>query len=289
MVAEARSLVRRGARCLRRRGVEEPALEANLLLGAAAGLSPAGMARSRVIDGATVRLYFDLLGLRARRVPLAYLTGEKEFWSLPLLVSPGVLIPRPETEVLVEAVIEALDGRGSPLIADVGTGSGAIAVALAASVRASTVWATDSSPDALEIARANARRHGVDGRIRLAWGNLLEPLRGEAPFDAIVSNPPYVTTADHRRLQPEVRCFEPPRALIGGRDGLHHVRRLIRQARAVLGPGGILACEIGHGQRPVVDRLLACAGTWERWHWVRDLAGMDRVFVATRRDSTGCR
>jgi release factor glutamine methyltransferase len=220
-----------------------------------------------------------LIERRLRFEPIQYITGTQEFYGLALHVTEAVLIPRPETEILVEAVLARLPHDQPLRIADVGTGSGAIAIALAHSLAQAFVTAIDLSSDALEIARENARTHGLAERIRFIQSDLLDAVGGEAPFDAIVSNPPYVATTDGPALHPQVREFEPAQALFAGESGLEVYERLIPQASRLLKPGGLLALEIGEGQRDGVAGLLA---GWNDVSFVPDLQQIPRVALAWR-------
>lgn len=230
---------------------------------------------------------FKLLELRlltARRAahePVQYLTGEQEFYGLAFAVTRDVLIPRPETEHLVEAVeLWSSQGESSAelRIADVGTGSGAIAVALATHVAGVRVTAIDISDAALAVARRNAERHACADRIDFRQGDLLEGF-APASFDVVASNPPYVPAADAATMQPEVVGWEPHNALFAGEDGLDAYRRLIPQAHTVLRPGGLLAMEFGYGQR---DALKALLRGWKNARFIDDLQGIPRVVVAER-------
>jgi release factor glutamine methyltransferase len=213
--------------------------------------------------------------------PIQYITGEQEFYGLKLHVTPAVLIPRPETELLVEAVLQRLPPAGpQPLrIADIGTGSGAIAVALAAHRPDARITALDLSTAALAVARENAATHQLSGRIRLLESDLLSAVTGEAPFDAIVSNPPYVPETDRPMLHSQVRDHEPASALFAGPDGLDVYTRLIPQAQAALSPGGLLALEFGHGQSEALAKLLS---DWNEVEFVDDLQQIPRVALARR-------
>jgi release factor glutamine methyltransferase len=215
---------------------------------------------------------------RAQNEPVQYILGEQEFYGLAMKVTPAVLIPRPETEHLVEAVVGKVsraDFQNQELrICDVGTGSGAIAVALAHALPGAQVTALDCSPAALEIARQNAERHGA--RIRFLESDLLAAVAGE-PFDVVVSNPPYV--AESEELEPQVRDWEPHAALFAGPSGLEVYRKLIPQAWDVLAPRGWLLLEIGHGQRDALARLLAA---WDDVEFVADLQNIPRVAIARR-------
>lgn len=222
----------------------------------------------------------DLLRRRAAGEPVAYLTGEKEFYSLSFRVDARVLIPRPDSETLVDAAREVFSAAAPTSLADVGTGSGCLVCALAHEFSRSQCVGIDSDPGALEVAAANARALGVAERVRLTQGDLLAQVRG--PFELIVSNPPYVPSAEIDRLPPEVRR-EPRGALDGGPDGLELIRRLVPQALARLAAGGWLLLEVGQGQAPAVRELLAAAGYTGLRTW-NDLAGIERVAGGRRPD-----
>lgn len=225
----------------------------------------------------TQQVQFNLwIDRRIRHEPVQYILGEQEFYGLAMKVTPAVLIPRPETEHLVEAVLARVP-RNAPLrICDVGTGSGAIAIALAHALPHAQVTAVDSSVAALEIARQNAEFHAVAHRVRLVESDLLTALSAEL-FDVIVSNPPYV--AESEKLEPQVRDWEPHAALFSGPAGLEVYQRLIPQARTALNPGGWLLLEIGHGQRDSLSSLLA---GWNDVEFIADLQGIPRVAIARR-------
>jgi release factor glutamine methyltransferase len=222
------------------------------------------------IDSAALE---PLLTRRLAREPLAYILGERAFYGLDFYVTPAVLIPRPETELLVEVVL-SLRGGGGPLLADIGTGSGCIAVTLAKRLPDAAVFATDISDEALAIARKNAERHEVE--LTLLQGDLLAPLPAEMRFDVIVSNPPYIARSESETLAPEV-LGEPHTALFDtDADGLGFYRRLAAGAPARLNPNGLLAVEVGQGQAVSVARLFEAVG-FERVTVLPDLAGIDRV------------
>jgi release factor glutamine methyltransferase len=225
--------------------------------------------------------YDSLVGRRARREPIAYVTGHQEFFGLTFDVSPAVLIPRPETERVVEVALERFPDQSAPLAAaDLCTGSGCIAIALAVERAGWTVTATDVSADALAVASLNARRHGVAERVRLVEGDLLGGLHGS--FDLIVSNPPYVADVQRSALPPEVRDHEPAVALFAGPDGLDVVRRLVADAGGRLNPGGALIFEIGFGQAGAVTDLLSSAPALRTVAIEPDLQGIPRTVVALR-------
>jgi release factor glutamine methyltransferase len=222
---------------------------------------------------------------RARREPVSIIVGRREFWGLDFEVSRDVLTPRPETELVVEeARICAADlepaRRRSPVIVDVGTGSGCLAVSLACELPSARVVATDISRAALIVARRNAHRHGVAGHVAFVHGSLLDAIA--APVDLVVSNPPYVPADQMRGLPPEVRNFEPAMALAGGADGLDVVRDLVRQAHRTLAPGGWLVFEFGHGQEPGIRAALGARSGFELVRVRHDLQQISRVAVARR-------
>jgi release factor glutamine methyltransferase len=222
--------------------------------------------------------YLELLDQRHAGEPIQYIIGETEFYGLPFRVTPDVLIPRPETEHLVEKVIALCRALERPRIADVGTGSGAIAVALAHALPGALLTATDLWAAALEIARENAARNGVADRVRFLRGDLLGPAATEC-FDVVASNPPYVATSERASLAVEVREHEPAMALFAGCDGLTVYRRLIPQAAEQIVSGGYIALEIGYDQKEALAALLTASG-FENVEFVPDLQGIARVAVA---------
>ncbi len=224
------------------------------------------------------RSYAALIDRRLAGEPIQYITGETEFYGLPFRVTRDALIPRPETEHLVEKVLALAAGFRTPRIVDIGTGSGAIAIALAHKLLHAQIAATDLSAAALALAEENARRNGV--AVRFLEGDLLAPLAGEL-FDIIVSNPPYVPSADRATLSVEVRDHEPALALFAGPDGLDVYRRLIPAAFATLTPGGFLALEIGYGQAASMQTLLAASG-FRQIEFTHDLQNIARVASAQR-------
>jgi release factor glutamine methyltransferase len=222
-----------------------------------------------------------LIERRFKGEPIQYITGEKEFYGLPFRVKDDVLIPRPETEHLVERALELAGRLVRPRIVDVGTGSGAIAVALAHKLPKARITAVDISGAALDVARGNAERNEVARRIEFKESDLLAAVADE-PFEMVVSNPPYVPTADRDSLAVEVREHEPALALFAGEDGLDVYRRLIPAAFAVLEPGGFLVMEIGYGQSQAVAALMSESG-FEQIEFVPDLQGIPRVASGRRR------
>lgn len=224
----------------------------------------------------------SLLVRRERREPMAYILGHAEFWGLDFEVTPAVLIPRPETEQIVEEALARHAGGAPPEhVADIGTGSGCLSVALACEFPQTRVTATDVSREALDVAEANARRHGVAHRVRFVQGNLLAGLSG--PFDLVVSNPPYVKAVDREALAPEVRDHEPAIALFGGVDGLDMVRAIVEVAAEATRTGGWLLMEFGFGQAEDVEALAAGHRAWQEITVLDDLQGVPRTLVARRR------
>ncbi len=222
--------------------------------------------------------YQDALAERARGVPAQYITGHQEFWGLDLIVSPSVLIPRPETEHVVETALELAKRIDRPLIVDVGTGSGAIALALANEIPRAEVHAVDISPDALEVARVNAARLELIGRLSFHCTDLLTGFP-DALADIIVSNPPYVGETEADQVQAQVKAFEPHIAVFGGQVGTEIIRKLVEHAHRVLKAGGWLLIEIGYTQSAKVEELLK---GWTDVHFVPDLQGIPRVAVARK-------
>lgn len=286
-------------------GSESARLDAELLLGHVLGLDRMSLYVNfdRPLEPAEVDRFRDALRKRCQGTPVAYIVGQRDFLSASLAVNSAVLIPRPETELLVEAVLQQLPaadksgGEHEPaearyIIADIGTGSGAIAIGLAMTLPDARLVAVDVSADALRVAQRNAQSHAVADQIEFFAGDLLTPLlvppgadKYKGRLDVVVSNPPYITTDEWQRLPAEVRDFEPRVALDGGVDGLSLYRRLIPAAVDALKPGGLLAVEIGADQAAAVRRLLD-DGAWTDVQLLQDYAGHDRIVLA-RKDSAG--
>jgi release factor glutamine methyltransferase len=239
----------------------------------------------RPMETSELAAYRACIKRRLGGEPNQYITGLQEFWSLPLRVSPDVLIPRPETEVLVEAVLEFLDKADSNVdIVDLGTGSGAIAIALARELPAARIVATDLSMAALHLAQENAKLNQVDERIFLVRTDMFAGiLGGLQKFKVIVTNPPYISHAEIAKLPPEIRDFEPHHALEGGPDGLTAIRHIIAQAPTVLSRAGALFMEIGDGQAESVSALVTDNQHYESYRIIQDYSGLDRVLVAIRK------
>ncbi len=259
---------------LRDKGIEGGRLDAQLLLAEILGLDRVGLYLQfdRPLEAAELAAFREMVRRRARREPVQYILERAEFWSLPLRVTPAVLIPRADTEVLVEEALRV--GSAAEAILDVGTGSGAIALALASELTAARVQGIDLSPEALALAEYNARRNDLHGRVAFCRGDLRD--LPEGPWGLIVSNPPYIPAADIAALGPEVRDFEPRLALDGGPDGLDAYRRLAAQASDRLAPGGWLVVEVGIGQAEEVSELFLQSGLTEIFTR-DDYAGIPRV------------
>ncbi len=266
---------------MKRHSIENPALETSVLL-----------SRTRIIknvaeiyttpdkepDQDKVIEFYGLLERRIKNEPIAYIVGEKEFYSRSFSVDRNVLIPRPETELLVEETIKAAEGIRNLVILDIGTGSGCVAVTIACELGESAIYATDISREALAVARKNSRKHETDKRIQFINGQLSDPFIKRA-FDIVVSNPPYVTESEYLLLEPDVKDYEPRISLVAGGDGLCFIREIISGAPRILKKGGWCLLEIGAGQSPTVKELFEESG-FEEISSVKDLAGIERVVKA---------
>ncbi len=226
--------------------------------------------------------YRELIQRRARREPVAQIVGSKEFWSIPFRTAPGVLIPRPDTETLVEVVLGEIKIKNQPKLLEIGTGSGAVAVAVLKESPGVRVVATDINTRALQITRLNAENAGVFKSLDLVAMDLFEALRSETEFDVICSNPPYIAAGEIPGLEPEVRDFEPLLALDGGPDGLDVIRRLAVGSKGHLAKGGKLILEIGEGQADAVGDILCQMAGLSKVETFRDLAGIIRVIKGSR-------
>ena len=273
-------------------GIQTPRLDAEVLLAHVLSVKRIDLYVDycRPLDSDEVDLYRRLVGRRLRNVPVAYLVGYKEFMGLRFSVNENVLIPRPETEHLVEAVSGHLKTRGldrsSCAVLDMCTGSGAVAISLAVAFDQATIVAVDISPAALRTAQANSAAHGVDDRVHFVrsdmYGRLpVDKLGGR--FNVVVSNPPYLSEEELRSVHPDVARSEPLAALDGGKDGLRFHRILARHSHRYLQPGGLLAVEIGASQGEQVVSLLQETGMYEDISVSRDFSGLDRVITACRR------
>jgi release factor glutamine methyltransferase len=263
--------------------VESPTIDARLLLEAAAPVSRADILADphRVLDGEAEGRLADFVDRRAHREPVSQILGRKSFWKLMLAVKPGVLTPRPETETLLDVVLPAFPAERAFSVLDLGVGSGAILLAILAERPRAKGLGVDVSEEALAVARDNAAQLGLGGRAALLRTDWTAGL-ADASFDLVVSNPPYIATAEIETLAPEVRDFDPRLALDGGPDGLDAYRRLAPEILRVLRPAGRFAVEVGHDQAAAVSALFQAAGA-EAIAVHRDLAGRDRVVAGDKK------
>jgi release factor glutamine methyltransferase len=274
-----RDLLHDAADRLGESGVESARLDVRILLARAMGISREQLiAADRQPSAEEAALFQAMVDRRAAREPLAYITGHKEFWSLDFEVGPGVLIPRPDTETLIETALSFFPDRSAPLaIADLGAGSGAILIAALKEFSRARGIGYERSPDTLRYARSNLEAHGLGARAQILaddWNSA-----PEVGFDLILSNPPYIPTAEIDTLEPEVRLYEPRAALDGGPDGLDSYRSLARILPRLLRPGGHALLELGQGQFAAVETLFQDLQTHPP---VPDLAGIPRVLVLNR-------
>ena len=288
-----RDLLHVTAEYLGKKGIDSPRLTAEILL-----------ANNLNVDRVTLYLNFDqpltenelsgyrkLIKRRLEREPLQYITGIQEFWSLEFVVTPQVLIPRPETELLVEQAIERLKAfpaaeYNTPRILDLGTGCGAIAISLAKEVQQAKIWATDISAGALELARLNAEKHGVTERIRFIQGNLWESLLDQGvTFDIILSNPPYIASEEFKELTPEVRDYEPRLALDGHEGGMYFIERIILEAPAFMNPGGWIMVEMAPGETEKALGLIGEIKDYGEKTRIKDYSHLYRVVMAQRKNN----
>ena len=283
-----REALRAGAELLHKAGIDSARLDVEVLLRHVLGVKTAELYLDfdLVLNAAAEREFKKLLLRRAGREPVAYITSHREFWSLDFVVTPEVLIPRPETELLVERALKLatrLPGMSALNILDLGTGSGAIAVSLAKELPQARISAVDFSAVAIEIACLNARRHGVEDRVEFFCGDLFEPVTEEREgYDLIVANPPYIRNGDLAGLAPEIREWEPIMALDGGADGLFYYRRIVAAAGDYLRAGGSILLELGDAMGEAVARLFADGGGFDPAQVYRDYAGKERVIAAAK-------
>ncbi len=273
---------------LRKHLIENPRLQAELLIAASMHMRREELFihfHDQVKQEERERLE-RLIRRRAHGEPLQYILGHQEFWSIDLKVTPRVLIPRPETEHLVEealSILTKISFQQTPSVLELGTGSGAIAIALATELPSLFLIATDLSGDALRVARENAQAAGVSDRVRFVQGDWMEPFLPAEVFDLILSNPPYLSEADIQGLSKEVREYEPILALKGGEDGLEYYRRLIPQVPSYLKWGGWFLVEVGGTQASHVSQMIEASGQFQKVECAKDLSGIDRVVKAQRR------
>lgn len=276
-----KGLLKKGVNILRESNIDNPMLDGEVLLMHVLDIDRVGLIRDRdrVLEMDFINLYLRLVEERKQGKPVQYLTGHQEFMSLDFAVGEGVLIPRPDTEILVERVLELLKGIERPKIADLCTGSGAIGVSLAYYKKDADVYATDLSKDALIYCRANALNNSVMDRFKILEGNLAEPLflEGlEGELNALVCNPPYISKREMESLPASVRCYEPHLALYGGEEGLDFYEKILNDAPRLLKKGGILAFEIGYNQGEALKKMIEGTGKFTDINIEKDLAGFDR-------------
>jgi release factor glutamine methyltransferase len=267
---------------LRKKGFESPRLEAQILLAHALGCKKIDLYVRHDEEPSEDRraAFREMIKKRAEGMPVAYLVGHREFYSLEFAVSPAVLIPRPDTETLVMEALRWLKSKDAPRVLDIGTGSGAIAVAIARQHKSARVTAVDISSQALAVAASNAQRHGIADRVTFVEGDLFGPVAGQT-FDLVVSNPPYISHGEFASLDVGVREFEPRAALDGGPEGLDFYRRIAADVANYVAPDGAVMVEIGATQERAVRDLFAA--TLEPGPAFRDAAGRPRVVTAKRR------
>lgn len=282
-------LIRWADERFKKEGLSTPRLDAEVLLSESLGMDRVGLYThfDQPLKLEELARFKKLIKRRLAREPLAYIVGKREFWSLPFIVTPDVLIPRPETEILVAEALGVLSKMKLPdggfRILEVGTGSGAISIALAKELPLASLVATDISEKALSVALENAVKNRVRGQIQFLQGNLFSPLKNESIFDLILSNPPYVPRSHLISLMPEVRDYEPRVALDGGKDGLTFFLRALPQAGEFLKSGGWFLTEIGAGQEQDVRKIAEKNPHFDSCAFIPDLAGIQRVFKVRKK------
>lgn len=270
---------------LSEKGIETAYLDAEVLLRYALGCSREELfiRYNDAIDEEKVKFYLEIIERRKKREPVAYIIGKKEFFSREFCVSHKVMIPRPETETVVEKAMEIIASNNLKRIIDIGTGSGIIAITISLNFPELEIYATDISEDALEVARRNAILHGVDSRIKFIRSDLFRQIDPEMKFDLVVSNPPYIPTSEISFLPEEIRNYEPKIAFDGGHDGLEIIRRIARDAHSYLEDGGFLILEIGDGQASSVLEILKGCNYIDSMIF-KDLSGKQRCLVIRKAD-----
>ena len=269
-------------------GISDAAIEAAMLLGHLLDFSRAQLVLAAYdeLGKETVRDFEEALLRRLGREPLAYIIGEQEFWSLPFTVTPDVLIPRPETELLIETTLQEMKKEGTGLsgpVLDLGTGSGAIPIVLALELPDVMVYSLDQSFSALNVASGNARFHNVQDRVRFICSDWLQGISCKRIFSVVVTNPPYIAGSELAHLQPEVRGYEPVSALDGGERGMEMIERIARQVPQALKRGGLFVMEIGADQEQYVLDLFGSIPELESLGVRKDYAGHPRIFLARRK------
>ncbi len=271
------NLLETTSRYLTEKGMSSPRLDAELLMGRVLNMSRVQLycAFDKPLSNIEIDAYRSFVKRRAKGEPVAYLLGEKEFYSLPFYVDRSVLIPRPETEHLVDRALEILAAKPESHVIDLGTGSGAIAIAVAAHCPAVDIAATDISPDSLFVALKNAEKQALDTRIRFVQGDLFASEKG--PFDLVLSNPPYIDKNDCARLMPDVLDFEPPDALFAPESGLGVIRRIIEEAPERCADGATMLMEIGYDQADRVLSIVENTARYKSASLIKDYSGKRRI------------
>jgi len=289
------TLARWSSKLLQEHGIDSPSLDAEIILSHLLGCKRIDLYINpdKPIDDTVVMRYKDAIQKRAQRVPLQYITNHAEFMSLDFYVDERVLIPRPETELLVEAVIKKSQKffkENEIVIVDIGVGSGNIAVSLAKKMDRTRIFAIDISPDALAVAKINAQRYNVFSKITFLCGDIFQPLEGhgiESKVTFIVSNPPYISTDEFNSLQKEVRDFEPYAALISGQNGLQMFKRIIANTHTWLKPGGYVIFEVGEKQARNVARLFEETQCFKKAAFIKDYQHIHRIVIAQMEETRG--
>ena len=285
---QIKDLLKVSADYLKSKGIENPRLNAEVLLAHQLNLERIRLYLNfnQPLTGKEISGYRSLIKRRISLEPLQYITGTQEFWSLDFVVDRHVLIPRPETEIVVEQAITLAkaieqEGNQSLQILDLGTGCGTISIALAKEMPEALIWATDISEKALCLARRNAFKHDVSDRLRFRQGDLWKPLLNEDfLFDIVVSNPPYVTSGEYNDLSPEIRDNEPRLALDGGEDGMYYLKKIIKGAHDFMNPGGWIILEMAPGQTQQALTIIDQTGDYEKMARIKDYSGSYRVVIA---------
>lgn len=271
-----------GREQIQRHSLDKPELEASLLLCISLGIKKTEIYAnpSKKLNSKEIKKFDHLLSRRLKREPIAYIAGEKEFYTRPFKVSTDVLIPRPETEILVEETIKFIKNRINPLVIDVGTGSGCIAVTICREVGDVSVIATDISPEALTVAQENSVRHCVQEKISFVCTDVFSALESSELFDVVVSNPPYVSDDDFVMLESDVKDYEPRLSLYAEKEGMYYIEGIVFESPRYLKPGGLCIIEIGAGQSERASILFEKAG-FRDLSVIKDISGLKRVIKGT--------
>ena len=281
VICTIKSLLKKGVEVLKKAGVENPILDGELILMHVLGVGREKLVINRddILDKDLIDKYLGLIKECALGKPLQYIIGYKEFMGLDFKVGAGVLVPRSDTEIIVEKIIDLLKGKKAPIIADICTGSGAIGISLAYYIRDSYIYALDISKKALEYCKANAIKNNVIDRLEIIEGDLLKPLYAKAlegEIDVLLSNPPYISKREMEKLPDNIRSYEPHLALYGGEDGLDYYKKIIQGASALIKKGGILIFEISYNYGEILKEIIENTGLFRDIKIEQDLAGKNR-------------